>query len=90
MADAGTPHVHEDEEQVDSCTCDIEFDESDVFSDAELPPAAGGVQAAGEAPGDEDGIDGCDVDCNGPDVTTDDELPITVGGVRETVLAEKT
>ena len=90
MADAGIPHVHEDEDQIDSCTCGIEFDESDAFSDAELPPAAGGVQAAGEEPGDEDGIDGCDVDFNGPDVTPDDELPIAVGGVLETVASEKT
>lgn len=89
MANASTPHVHEDEDQIDSCTCDIEFDESDALSDVELPPAAGGVQTAREELADEDGIDGCDVDFNGPDMTTDEELPITGGGVLEAARSEK-
>lgn len=79
MEDTGAPYVHEDEDHVDGCTCNVEFDESDALSDTELPLAAGGVQAADE----EDGIDGCDVDFNGTDATTDEELPIAVGGMLE-------
>jgi hypothetical protein len=79
MEDTGAPHVHEDEDHVDGCTSNVEFDERDALSDTELPLAAGGVQAADE----EDGIDGCDVDFNGTDATTDEELPIAVGGMLE-------
>jgi hypothetical protein len=88
MREASIPHVHEDEDQIDGCTCDVEFDQSDALSDVELPPAAGGVQAARQGLGDEDAIDGCDVDFNSPDVTTDEELPITAGGVLEAVPSE--
>jgi hypothetical protein len=83
MEDTGASYVHEDEDQVDGCTSDVEFDESDALSDTELPLAAGGVQAADEEHGDEDGIDGCDADFNGTDATTDKELPIAVGGMLE-------
>lgn len=83
MEDTGAPHVHEDEDHVDGCTCDVEFDESDALSDTELPLAAGGVQAADEEHDDEDSIDGCDADFNGTDATTDKELPVAVGGMLE-------
>jgi hypothetical protein len=90
MANASTPHVHEDDDQTDSCPCDVEFDQSDALSDVELPPVAGGVQTTREELADEDRIDGCDLDFNGPDVTTDEELPITGGGALEAVPSEKT
>jgi len=40
----------------------MEFDESEAISDTDLPPSAGGVQAADETRDDEDGIDGSDVE----------------------------
>jgi hypothetical protein len=80
MEDTAAPHFHEDED-VDSCICDIEFNAIDHVFDADLPPAAGGVQAAVEEHDNEDDIDGCLVDFNIDEVTTDEELPIAAGGV---------
>jgi hypothetical protein len=81
MVDTAVPHVHEDEDRVDSCLCGVKFNESDAVSDTDLPPAAGGVQAAVDKHDNEDGVDGCNVDFNGNDVTTDRELPVASGGV---------
>lgn len=81
MVDTAMPHVHEDEDRVDGCLCDVKFNEGDAVSDKDLPPAAGGVQAAAEKHDDEDGVDGCDVDVDSNDVTTDAELPVAAGGV---------
>jgi hypothetical protein len=75
-----TDALHEDEDQIDGCLCGVEFN-SDALADADLPPAAGGVQAAVEEHRDEDEVDGCDVRSNGNDVTTDRELPVAAGGV---------
>lgn len=81
MEDAAAPGFHEDEDRLDGCLCDVEFNETDATSDRDLPPAAGGVQAAVDKHGDEDGVDGCAVGFNGSDATTDRELPIAAGGV---------
>lgn len=81
MEDTAAPQFHEDEDRVDGCICNLEFDESDALSDGDLPPAAGGVQTAVESHDDEEGIDGCDVDFNADGVTTDEELPAAAGGV---------
>ncbi len=67
MVDTAVPHVHEDEDRVDSCLCGVKFNQSDAVSDTDLPPAAGGVQAAVGKHDDEDGVDGCDVDFKGND-----------------------
>ena len=76
-----TDALQEEEDHVDGCLCGVEFNQSDALADADLPPAAGGVQAAVEERGDEDSIDGCDADFNNSDVTTDRELPVATGGV---------
>jgi hypothetical protein len=81
MQNGNTPHVHDDEEEADHCACDIELVEGEATSDAELPPAVGGIEAAQEELDDEDHIDGCELDFNESDPTTDEELPVTVGGV---------
>ena len=81
MGDKSVPHFHEDEEGVDGCLCNVEFDESEVVADADLPPVAGGVHTDLEKFDNEDAIDGCDLDLDPNDLTTDQELPIAVGGV---------
>ena len=83
MTDAS--HVHEHEDAVDGCICGLEFSQSDVISDADLPPAAGGMQTALEKPDNEEDIDGCDVDFNVNDATQDVELPVAAGGTLDTI-----
>jgi len=78
MTDAS--HVHEHEDAVDGCICGVEFNQNDVMSDADLPPAAGGMQPALEQHDNEEDLDGCDVDFNINDVTQDVELPVAAGG----------
>jgi hypothetical protein len=80
MDATAAPRLQGDEDVADGCFCDIEFDERNAVCDRDLPPAAGGVQAAIEKHGDEDRIDGCDVDFNTNDVTMDWELPVATGG----------
>ncbi|CCD93624.1 hypothetical protein BRAO375_2730022 [Bradyrhizobium sp. ORS 375] len=75
-----------DENDADSCLCGVEHIEDEFTSDAELPPAIGGVRievAADIDPddGDEDHVDGCDLDFQLDDLTSDSELPAAVGGV---------
>ena len=62
--------------------CDVDFT-TDVTSDAELPPAAGGVQKTPERAGSATpaDADGCDLDFAGGTLTDDAELPVTTGGV---------
>ena len=81
MRDKNASHFHEDEEDIDGCLCNVEFDENEVLADADLPPVTGGVHAAIEKFDNEDAIDGCDLDLDPNEVTTDRELPIAVGGV---------
>ena len=72
----GTRHVdHAD-------GCDLDFMQ-DPTSDADLPPASGGVQqtARGMPGAVRDDADGCDVDFKAGSPTTDEELPIATGGV---------
>jgi hypothetical protein len=38
--------VHEAHEEDHICACDLEFDDSDITADADLPPARGGVEVA--------------------------------------------
>jgi hypothetical protein len=79
--DGGTPHQHDDEADIDGCTCGIAINEDELTRDAELPAAAGGLQVVVTAHDDEDAIDGCDVDFNSRDVTADEDLPVATGGV---------
>ena len=78
MAEQGNPDAR-DVEHTDGC--DLDF-KQDPTSDADLPPASGGVQQAARAtPGAaRDDADGCDLDYTGSP-TTDEELPIATGGV---------
>ena len=80
MPGHGAPeNGHED--HVDGCVCDIELDDDEVTSDADLPEATGGVGVVqGSGAGLED-VDGCDLDFNESDPTTDEELPAAIGGV---------
>ena len=73
----GAPNTHEHD---DHCVCDIELQDDEVTSDADLPAAAGGVAAAqAQAPADD--ADGCDEDFTKAEPTTDEELPAATGGV---------
>jgi hypothetical protein len=40
------PHTH-DEDDIDGCGCGRELAEADAVSDADLPPARGGVETSG-------------------------------------------
>jgi len=66
----------------DADGCDLDF-QSDPTSDADLPPASGGVQqaAAGTQGADHDHADGCKLDFDDGEPTKDEELPVAVGGV---------
>lgn len=79
MPNGNAPNVP-DEDEADHCACGIELVAEEATSDAELPPAVGGIEAADEEPDDEEHIDGCDVDFNATEPTKDEELPVTVGG----------
>ncbi|NPU12384.1 hypothetical protein HL666_16560 [Bradyrhizobium sp. 83002] len=75
-----------DESDADSCLCGIEHIEDEFTSDAELPPAIGGIRIEVAADvdhhdDDEDDVDGCDLDFGLDDVTSDAELPAAIGGV---------
>ena len=69
------------ENHIDGCLCDLEIDESDLISDAELPATSGGVEPGRADFEDDADIDGCDVDFDRPDITPDEELPVATGGV---------
>ena len=73
--------VQYDEDAVDNCLCDIKLDKAEIVADADLPPSAGGVEAAAEEYGNEDSVDGCDVDFKTDDPIADEELPAATGGV---------
>jgi hypothetical protein len=79
------PNVVEeaDEDEADHCTCDLGLTEDETTTDAELPPAVGGVQALeDDARDDEDEhIDCCEIGCLDGEATADEELPVTVGGM---------
>ena len=67
----------------DADGCDLDF-QDDPTSDADLPPASGGVQqvATGGTQGaDHDHADGCELDFDDAAPTKDEELPVAVGGV---------
>ena len=72
-----------DEDEADHCTCDLGLTEDETTTDAELPPAVGGVQASDDdADDDEDEhVDGCGIGFLDAEPTTDEELPVTVGGM---------
>jgi hypothetical protein len=69
------------EDHVDACVCDIELDDDEVTSDADLPGATGGVIVAQGSSINLENIDGCDLDFNEADPTTDDELTAAAGEV---------
>ena len=75
---AQQPRAPDTHEHADHCVCDIELQDDEVTSDADLPAAAGGVAAA-QAPADD--ADGCDEDFTKAEPTTDEELPAATGGV---------
>lgn len=77
----GAPAAKGHEDDVDGCVCDIKFHDDDATSDADLPAAAGGVEAARMQSADADDADGCDLDFNESEPTTDEELPVATGGV---------
>ena len=65
----------------DTDGCDLDF-EVEPTSDADLPPASGGVQqAAKSARKPHDHTDGCDLDFDDDAVTKDEELPAATGGI---------
>jgi hypothetical protein len=71
------PDAHEHD---DHCVCDIQLEEGEITSDADLPVAAGGVASVGAKQPAED-ADGCDLDFNLAEPTADDQLPAATGGV---------
>ena len=74
------PAADQQQHDVDGCVCDIELTAAEITSDADLPPAAGGVQTlAGEGADDE--ADGCDLDFSEAEPTSDEDLPVATGGV---------
>ena len=79
--EARAPAVDSNEDDVDSCGCDVEFHDSEATPDEELPPATGGVEAGSEEGADDEEVDGCDLDFAEVDLTSDEELPVAVGGM---------
>lgn len=77
---AEQPDAPDGHEHDDHCVCDIELNDDEITSDAELPAASGGVAPAVAAELAEDS-DGCDIDFNEAEPTTDEELPAATGGV---------
>ena len=73
----GVPDTHEHD---DSCVCDIELNDDEVTSDADLPVASGGVAAA-QRHGGTDDADGCDLEFKEAEPTGDADLPVAIGGV---------
>jgi hypothetical protein len=71
-----------DDDDEDDCLCGLDHLENDTTTDAELPPASGGVEsaAANEAE-NEDDVDGCEVDFTTGALTSDKELPAATGGM---------
>lgn len=81
-ADGDAPMVPDDDEDADNCLCGMEHLEDETTSDAELPPATGGIETAREEQLDgEDDADGCELDFTAAEQTGDEELPVAVGGV---------
>jgi hypothetical protein len=81
-ADGDPTPVPGDDEDADDCICGMEHLEDEVTSDAELPPASGGIETVEEAqPDNEDDVDGCELDFTTAEQTGDEELPATVGGM---------
>jgi hypothetical protein len=66
----------------DTDGCDLDF-QDDPTSDADLPPASGGVQqaATGTQGADHEHADGCELDFDDGAPTKDEELPGAAGGV---------
>jgi hypothetical protein len=83
MAQGQDDHpVEGHEDDIDHCVCDIDLPEDEATSDADLPAAAGGVEAArGQSAEIAEDTDGCDLDFNESDPTTDEELPVAIGGI---------
>jgi hypothetical protein len=79
------PNVVEkaDEDEADHYACGLGLTENETTTDAELPPAVGGVQAIEDDAGEDEDeqIDCCEIGCLDDDPTTDEELPMTVGGM---------
>jgi hypothetical protein len=77
------PHHHPDihDDDADHCTCSLELREDELTTDADLPPAAGGVAEADDAQGDEDDGDGCGIGFGAGELTMDADLPVTTGGM---------
>ena len=73
-------HVHDADEDPDGCLCDIQISANDAVTDADLPEATGGVEAANATAGGEE-TDGCDVDFEDGQPTGDENLPEARGGV---------
>jgi len=76
MSDSVAPHIHDDD--VDGCLCDLEITATELTSDADLPPASGGMRLAETPPGNDD-EDACG--CAITEATADEDLPVAVGGV---------
>ena len=68
-------------DHIDGCVCDIELRTGEATLDADLPPAAGGVESIQPQTADADAIDGCAIDFKEFSATPDEDLPIAVGGV---------
>ncbi len=68
----------DDLDHIDGCLCDIHADQVVFTSDAELPPAHGGVELL---VADAAERDGCNLDFRTGYVTADADLPIAIGGV---------
>jgi hypothetical protein len=80
-ANGDAPSPADDDEDADDCICGMELHEDEATSDAELPPASGGVETAQEEAQDgEDDVDGCSLDFTAAEQTDDKELPAAVGG----------
>ena len=60
--------------------CDLDF-QGDPTADADLPPAAGGVQRPAPSASDPDHTDGCDLHFDEGALTPDEALPAASGGV---------
>jgi hypothetical protein len=72
-------HFHENDDGVDGCICEFEFDESDVLAGADVPPTAY-KQWSGNT-GGPGSIEGCDADFDAHEVTINQKPLITAGGV---------
>jgi hypothetical protein len=70
-----------DEDHLDGCLCDLKIADNDLTSDADLPPATGGVAASAAQHDEQPDLEGCGIAATADELTPDDALPAAVGGV---------